>query len=466
MKKLILSITTFALVLLIGCSKDVAGPEEDNSKSNSTIYGTIVLPATMNNAATLSRSEALMGSLSILAEDSVYVFQVDGTNLVGDSIIVPFSIKNIASGIKNLVYTADINVNSVPLSFSGYSLISVEKDDSTEVSQENISVIPSTDQNVAGAPLIILASGNETVTKTVVSVTGTVSNSDIPVIIINNNGNNYIFVDETSNNTFTFSQNIPLEVGKNAITVSAINKSGESFTTAAYTVELTEAVENKNSITATLSWNTAETDLDLHCWYYKASTPDFTSLPYQHTSYWNMNFGEVAPDLFISDTIIEEWVEDGVTIIDTFYEESANLDIDDVDGFGPEHITFHNYPDGYYIFAINSFDIYNLFDNSNSDPMDSTPIVTDYIMSLDVDSKTDVMKGTFRSSNEESYDVNVNNCWDRCFDVKVSNGVAEIIAPNSAFRPVESFVVDTVSDEYGRYTRAFKNQKKKRSRKR
>jgi len=86
-----------------------------------------------------------------------------------------------------------------------------------------------------------------------------------------------------------------------------------------------------NGMLATLTWDTPTSDMDLHVGYYSNSAP--TTGP--------------------ADALVAWHTSQPVA----FGTASAELDFDDVEGLGPEHVTISGLPAGYYVVAVNSFDL-------------------------------------------------------------------------------------------------------------
>jgi uncharacterized protein YfaP (DUF2135 family) len=465
-----LAICTALIFTTLGCNEDTgvssnddtgSSLNDDNNTDNPTnpiggdsqsnVSGTIsgVVSVEMSQQQQRSSGDDVVGTLDILLDDSIYQFEIDNSQISGDSLTVPFTIDDVLIGNKNIVYTLNLTVNSSENSYCGYSSAVVNEGVTTTVDDDDFTEVLGETNVVSGSPEIVMSSESDDVTNSIYTISGRVLNCDLPVLIINVNGSNFISVDENESNNFSFTQSVALVPGKNIITVSVLNQSGEIFTTEPIIVN--SSVETSdNTIMATLNWDTPETDIDIHCWYYQSDTPDFADLPYTHISYWNSNFEGVDPELTYYDEVYEYEDEYGDIQIETYEMESANLDLDDVDGFGPEHITFIDCPDGYYVFAANSF--YLNGDYDDEDEYLSTGTKTKYSVTIAVGELQQSKSHTFTVSNEESYSLSTSAAWDRCFDVKVSNGVAEIITPDLAFTPVDGFFTDSIDyDDYDDY---------------
>jgi len=81
-----------------------------------------------------------------------------------------------------------------------------------------------------------------------------------------------------------------------------------------------------STLLATLTWTGGETsDMDLHLTYYTTTAPTSSTDPYWHVYYGNPDVGD------------------------------AVLDIDDTEGYGPEHITMATLPLGYYTLYVDPY---------------------------------------------------------------------------------------------------------------
>jgi hypothetical protein len=188
---------------------------------------------------------------------------------------------------------------------------------------------------------------------------------------------------------------IPLKPGINEIELIAVNSQGYTFSDI-ITVDCTaQLVAEKENILVTLTWDTLA-DLDLHTWYY---------LPEEDKFIWhNSYFMPDAPDT----------------------DDIKNLDMDNKTGFGPEHFTLLGAPDGYYIIAVNAHSLADL------------PAANAFV-SIETNERLHSL-GPFRITEENSDDYPVNNnlSWARIADIRITEGVAEILDPDRDLDPPDS----------------------------
>jgi hypothetical protein len=188
---------------------------------------------------------------------------------------------------------------------------------------------------------------------------------------------------------------IPLKPGMNEVELIAVNSQGYIFSDI-ITVDCTaQLVAEKENILVTLTWDTPA-DLDLHTWYY---------LPEEDKFIWhNSYFMPDAPDT----------------------DDIKNLDMDNKTGFGPEHFTLLGAPDGYYIIAVNAHSLADL------------PAANAFV-SIETNERLHSL-GPFRitEENSDTYPVNNNFSWARIADIRITEGVAEILEPDTDLDPPDS----------------------------
>ena len=145
-----------------------------------------------------------------------------------------------------------------------------------------------------------------------------------------------------------------------------------------------DTTANGSTLLATLSWTGGETsDMDFHLVHYVETAPTSSSSADWHVAYYAMNDGGYAV-----------------------------LDIDDVEGYGPEHITMAELPTGYYALFVDPFSM-------DSDP---SAVVT---VTLKIGSDTfQFPTSTFTSSSDPVYRV--------CDLVVEAGGVVTIVAPDAS----------------------------------
>lgn len=106
------------------------------------------------------------------------------------------------------------------------------------------------------------------------------------------------------------------------------------------------------SMTTTLTWDSPNSDMDLHLSYYNTQNPPAGSSPTWHLYFGSGPGGACSSDNAIwTDTDIDGVIDAGETVY-------ALLDLDDCSGYGPEHITMGSpLPQGYYIVFVDPWDM-------------------------------------------------------------------------------------------------------------
>lgn len=131
-----------------------------------------------------------------------------------------------------------------------------------------------------------------------------------------------------------FGQWVNLSPGDNTIQVTAINTTGSDSMTIHVRAEVPE-----QDLWTRLVWNTDETDIDFHLY------PEISGIFSYDDCHWRW---ESQP-----------W--------------GAHLDIDDVNGFGPEHITGETISPGSYILAVHYYSTHGVTDPTNAQVLVRTP---------------------------------------------------------------------------------------------
>ena len=169
-----------------------------------------------------------------------------------------------------------------------------------------------------------------------------------------------------------------------------------------------------STMTVTLTWYGGSTsDMDLHVKYYNITSPIPTTTEAWHVD-WHQ--GKTCADpagLSFSDAF--DLNEGGSGTCD------AGLDFDDVDGYGPEHITMTTIPTGYYIVSVNSFSL------------DSDPDATVYLAIHIGDYIFGPYSTTLVTADGEGTTL---GAWFRVADVRVNgDGTVDVLTPDLTLAP-------------------------------
>ena len=318
--------------------------------------------------------------------------------------------------------------DSTPIPYAGYLITSLTKDRTNRINdtdhdgtvsdseQKTMPLLPAGQfysdyqetepVRAETAPIVERFSSSSAYSTTELSTTisGTVSSLECGLVYVRVN-NQFQWVETTRDpyfpNRASFPESpdnpfvIPLKPGMNEIELIAVNSQGYTFSDI-ITVDCTaQLVAEKENILVTLTWDTLA-DLDLHTWYY---------LPEEDKFIWhNSYFMPDAPDT----------------------DDIKNLDMDNKTGFGPEHFTLLGAPDGYYIIAVNAHSLADL------------PAANAFV-SIETNERLHSL-GPFRITEENSDDYPVNNnlSWARIADIRITEGVAEILDPDRDLDPPDS----------------------------
>jgi|GEM_PF-3098465 len=128
---------------------------------------------------------------------------------------------------------------------------------------------------------------------------------------------------------WTFMETRVLITGTNTFRIKVKNEAGNIVDQSnVFTVTANVPVMD---IWIQLTWNTDETDVDLHVW-----DPN-----YEHTYWWQ-----------------KTEAEDGIS--------GAELDVDDVDGYGPEHFTMQSVQAGDYVVKVRYYDAHGVTEDTTA----------------------------------------------------------------------------------------------------
>lgn len=128
---------------------------------------------------------------------------------------------------------------------------------------------------------------------------------------------------------WTFMETRVLITGTNTFRIKVKNEAGNIVDQSnVFTVTANVPVMD---IWIQLTWNTDETDVDLHVW-----DPN-----YEHTYWWQ-----------------KTEAEDGIS--------GAELDVDDVDGYGPEHFTMESAQAGDYVVKVRYYDAHGVTEDTTA----------------------------------------------------------------------------------------------------
>lgn len=141
--------------------------------------------------------------------------------------------------------------------------------------------------------------------------------------------------DSEADNRYAFSQMVNLDPGENVIQVSASSITGAGSDTVRVSAQVPE-----QQLWTRLIWNTSGTDIDFHLY------PEGSGL-------WR-------PDDCYYGRPVQSW--------------GAQLDVDDQNGFGPEHISASSIDDGTYTLAVHYYSSHGVTDPTSAQVLVRTPL--------------------------------------------------------------------------------------------
>ncbi len=141
----------------------------------------------------------------------------------------------------------------------------------------------------------------------------------------------------------------------------------------------------------------------------------------------------ISGEITISGNIIDDTtydILDSITLTQTFTSvingESDSvlsvrkLDVDDTEGYGPEHFTLDSAADGYYAVAVKSYSL-------------DADLVTNCYVTIETKIESRVFGPfNFTTSNESGFPVENSDSWYRVADIRIQNGQAEILSPGTS----------------------------------
>lgn len=323
----------------------------------------------------------------------------------GNYYVIPVEIETEYYGSISFITLCEITIDSVEVAAYASGIIvitpntNINLNDTDGDSTEDIEgwirpLLPVEGAKLTDIPVISNITLPENTTDAFASVTATIENTDLTCcsILINKHFKLIqLDVDSTSYSA-TLDEVVDLIPGANEVAIVAVNRNGICISekkTITYTKP--EYVKGA-SIYVTLTWDGKTSDIDLHTWMFSSE-----SMKQQwHCYYGNMDITGNPGD---------------------------NLDVDDIEGFGPEHFTLYDYTDGYYVIALNSYDLD--YDKETSANI-SVSVAGD-----------EAFYGPFNftTDNGESYPVNSSSAWHRVCDIRITDGKAEFLEPDLSIKP-------------------------------
>ncbi len=397
-----------AVSLLAACgSGGGGGSNDDPGASAATVRGSFVIPAGSAGLTSQRAVTGLTGTVIVTIGDNQVIIPASNITLTATNDYLVQFMENVdVDGITVITCTSALVADSIPVVYAGYLMTAIAAGSDTNINGDDASA-PITELDPTGftataAPTVnTFVVNNPSTGALVTGVTASLSQLENDCVYIRvNNAYRPLSVTGSAVGTGYVSTSITLVPGANQVQIFAINSKG--FTASEVkTVNCTAAsVAGKENFLFTLTWDNLS-DIDLHTFYY-ATTPTSTTA----YSTWHNYFG--SRNHPSDDSIV------------------SNLDVDNTYGYGPEHFTLLGAADGYYIVAVDAYDIDFGIETVNA-------FVT-------IQGNTaNKSYGPFAFSVEDGMDdiatLNSSGAWHRVADIKVTNGVATILPPNTAITP-------------------------------
>ena len=380
---------------LLGCSSSPTSSGNGEISNGGNARGTLQIRLGTQPGDTVE------GTVRVILDTTSLSVPVNGIISSDSLILVDYDFTGMEPGRDALIYISDVSVNGNDTTVAGYAVVEIIEDCTTTVGVTEVTSIAASHTFAAtgAAQIDTFYAADDTVMLPNVALHGTVLNMDLGQVFVYVNGNVFpILVTPSAAGSSTFSKVVTLDIGANQIFLMAVNSSGSIVTSPMITVYCNLSISDKG-ILGTLIWDKPTSDMDLHLWYYSSSVPDLGTKANAHC-YYGSSHKQILWDSAASSY-------------------RGILDVDDTQGEGPEHITIGNFPDGYYIFAVNSYDL----DYDSLARCDFT---------LNLGSTQRARSHTFTTDNGMSY-TSTMTAWFRCYDVKVMNGHATVLEPDTSF---------------------------------
>lgn len=428
-------------VMVFGCSNGLLGNDEEDSAASptrknsgnstpaaapviSSVTGTFTIPVTAIPGNIMASRVASSGALalqpitlagSVLVTVGNVTIEVPASSITRNSnseFVVTFDTEITFEGVVVITCMSSLTVNSTPIEWAGYVMSNIEGgaennindvdgdgtvSESEATGEDLLTEATPTSFTVTSKPVFNSFSAVDPEEASfITTISANISQLDWGIVYLRVNDQYRPVNVSLSDGSTTINETVTLNPGNNEIQLFAINSMGYSESEIKTVNCGVTPVDGAENFLFTLTWDNSG-DIDLHTWYF-ASAPT-SSTP----AVWHNYFGSKSqPNT----------------------DELQNLDVDNTSALGPEHFTLLGAPDGYYVIAIND---YNRHD-----------VDTNAFVSVQTNEGTKSF-GPFNCAVSDAManiaTLNTSTAWFRVADIKVVNGVATILDPDTSFEP-------------------------------
>lgn len=404
-----------AVSLLAACGSG-GGSSDSPAAGSTSVRGTFVIPAGSAGLTSQRAVTGLTGSVIITIGESQVVIPASNITLTADNDYLVQFMENVdVAGITVITCTSALVAGSTPIEYAGYIMAALTAGEDINLNgtgtSADLTEVDSTGFTATAIPAFDTFTVNTPSTGALVtSVIGSLSQLENDLVYIRvNNAYRPLSVSASSSGTGYVSTSITLVPGANEVQLFAINSKGFAAS-AVKTVNCTAAsVAGKENFLFTLTWDNLS-DIDLHTFYYATTPAAGSATPTWHTYFGSRNHPS-------DDSILN------------------NLDVDNIVGYGPEHFTLLGANDGYYIVAVDAYALHSGVGTVNA-------FVT--IQGNTANSSYGPLAFSVDDGMVDVATMNSSASWHRVADIKVTNGVAQILPPNTAIIPYGSGAAESL----------------------
>lgn len=418
----------FSILLLTACSIEGEYAVDPNGNDDEIqISGSLFMPIPVGLSLTPmpdNTIDNLVGDVLVTVGDEAYTVPSGDITLNGDNtnIGVPLSVSADSSGVVVITCMSRLFIGEEPFEYAGYLMTKISKDEELDLNAIDLDgdgyLSTQEKEGPQFTPAVMSTSGAADKAATIDWFNLDATSTTSPVVTFDAQIDGldwnlvYLGITDGDDNTqyrmieidndaldmrwIDMERDIALNKGSNNIRLFVVNSKGLTISKEESIVCRTDFANGEENFLFTLTWDNLG-DLDLHTWFFE---DEYHTAP-EETLWHNDWFYPTTPDES----------EDG--------EDQINLDIDNKTGFGPEHFTLVGAADGYYVVAVNAFELIN--------DMPVNAYVT-------LESNRNLKSYGPKRFTEADIDGNLENpkALIRIADIKVTDGEAEFLEPDTS----------------------------------